>query len=174
MLANNTLKTIANAIAFQIVWFISVQGDNNAALMAVAVLLFLHQVLFKPRSEQWLLILIFSLVGYLGDSAIANFHLLYYPDSIKPLAPIWLFTLWIAFSTTLDHSLKWIFTTYSRTVLISLILVPCSYLAGINISNSQINNSIILLLLNEGFWWALLLTTYRRYSVYAEERNAKN
>lgn len=174
MLATNKFKLIANAIAFQIVWFVSVQGDNNNALIATILLLILHYKLFNPKAEQWLLILIFSLAGYLGDSALAKLHQLNYPGALEPLAPIWLFTLWVAFSTTLDHSLKWVFGTRSLTVSIALILVPCSYLAGIHLSNSQISNPIGLFLLNEGLWWALLLTAYGKYSVYAEVKNAQN
>ena len=179
MLANITAtvlankKVIANALGFQVVWFICVQGNNlNAALAAIG-LLCLHKLIFKIDLKAWPILIAFSLIGYLGDSVLANnFHLIY-SDNLDPLAPLWLLSLWLAFSTTLKHSMQWLFNSKYLTVFIAIFIVPISYFAGIQLSGSTFSlpiNSTMpywAFYIAEGIWWATLLLGYKKLtSVY--------
>lgn len=168
MLSSANTKLLINAFAFQIVWFICVQGHNIYAAIATIGLIGLNQYLFKTNAKVWLVLLLFSLVGYLGDTAITQFIDLQYSSSFETFAPIWLLSLWFAFSTTLNHSMNWLFSSPFIALVAGLLLVPLSYLAGITLSDSVINDPYWIFVLAEGVWWALLLVTYQRF-IYPKE-----
>jgi len=184
-------QIIANAIGFQLVWFVCVQGNSIYAVAAALALLVLYHLTFKPNLKTWKALCIFSVLGYLGDSLIAYAFQLNYaevtslvPSSISAeaaalstgsiestfpplLAPLWLLSLWVAFATTLNHSMKWVLKTPLLTTAVGLFLVPLSYIAGIKLSSSQFMLSLsdlnsAMFFLVEGLWWALLLSVYKK------------
>lgn len=164
MLPDTTGKVILNALGFQVVWFICVQGNNLNAALACIVLMIFHQFVFKINLKAWPLLIAFSLVGYLGDSIIAGVLQIRYTDSLSHLAPLWLLSLWLAFATTLNHSMKWIFKTPTLTMCIALFVVPISYLIGINLSGSALRGSYSVFYFVEGVWWTALLLSYQKVS----------
>jgi hypothetical protein len=104
-------NSIINAMGFQLVWFICVQGNDLNAAIAVIALLVIYWMMFRPEFKILMGLTVFSLVGYLGDGIIAMiFHLDYlgslnYNDHLNFLAPVWLSGLWLGFATTLNHSM---------------------------------------------------------------------
>lgn len=161
-------KLIINAIGFQIVWFISVQGNNLNAALAAIVLLTVHQLIYKLKLKAWPVLIAFSLLGYLGDSLIAKILLIEYSDNLNPLAPLWLLGLWLSFATTLNHSMQWLFKTPYLTISIALLMVPISYLAGIQLSDSTVSGSYTFFYISEGLWWAILLVGYQKLTAFSE------
>lgn len=159
-------KFILNAVGFQIVWFICVQGNNLNAALATIALLILHQFVFRMNLKAWPLLIAFSLIGYLGDSAIASLLQIQYTDGLTHLAPLWLLSLWLAFSTTLNYSMQWLFKTPILTIFIALGFVPLSYLVGIEISGSSLQSTYGLFYIIEGLWWAILLIGYQKMSLF--------
>jgi hypothetical protein len=173
-------NSIINAMGFQFVWFICVQGNDLNAAVATAALLIIYLIMFRTELKILMGLAIFSLIGYLGDGIIAMlFHLDYlgslnYNDHLNFLAPVWLLGLWVGFATTLNHSMQWLFKTPLLTILIALFLVPLSYFAGINLSGSTFSTSINslssgsipneLFFVAEGIWWAVLLISYKKLS----------
>jgi hypothetical protein len=164
-------KLIINAVSFQIVWFICVQGNNLNAVLATIILLSLHQFIYKMNFKIWPVLIAFSLLGYLGDSLIARLLLIEYSDNLNPLAPLWLLSLWLSFATTLNHSMKWLFKTPYLTICIALFIVPLSYLAGINLSDSTLSGSYQLFYISEGIWWAALLMGYQKLATFNEVKH---
>lgn len=179
MLSLIDTKLFINALLFQAVWLVCVQGNNLYAVIATVLLLIINQVMFKTRLKFLALLLIFSFIGYVGDNVISSALRLHYTNNFIlfpqselsiTLAPLWLLSLWIAFSTTLNHSLAWLQKSPYIAFLIGGLLVPLSYLAGINLSNSEFLatasnpniNVIGLFYIIEGLWWALLLTSYQQ------------
>lgn len=180
-------KLIVNAIGFQLAWFICVQGHNLYAAFAAIALLSLYQLMFNTQSKTWKALIAFSLIGYLGDGIIAMMLNLNYLGSfnintnandsfnesfnknINILAPLWLLSLWLAFATTLNHSMQWLFKTPYLTVFIALFFVPISYFAGIKLSGSTfvLSSSSIpywTFFIAEGVWWAILLMGYQKFT----------
>jgi hypothetical protein len=173
-------NNIINAVGFQLVWFVCVQGNDLNAAVAVVSMLVVHLMTFRTDFKILIGLIVFSLVGYLGDGIIATlFNLNYlgsldYNDDLNFLAPIWLLGLWIGFATTLNHSMQWLFKTPLLTVFIALFLVPVSYFAGIKLSGSTFFISIgalntgsvpnELFFVAEGVWWAVLLIGYKKLS----------
>jgi hypothetical protein len=176
LLANK--KIIVNAIGFQLAWFICVQGNDLFAVLAATVLIILYLMMFNTRLKTWKVLIAFALLGYLGDGIISIIFSLDYSGSLNDgnhlnvLAPLWLLSLWLAFATTLNHSMQWLFKTPYLTVFVALFFVPISYFAGITMSGSTFSASTgsfnIGSLANgsffiaEGVWWAILLVSYKR------------
>jgi hypothetical protein len=173
-------NSIINAIGFQLVWFICVQGNDLNAAVAVIALLVVYLMMFRTEFKVLMGLTVFSLIGYLGDGIIAMlFQLDYlgsldYNDNLNFLAPLWLLGLWLGFATTMNHSMQWLFKTPYLTIFIALFLVPISYFAGITLSGSTFSTSIAplsagsmpneLFFVTEGIWWAVLLTGYKKLS----------
>jgi hypothetical protein len=171
-------KIIVNAIGFQLAWFICVQGNDLFAVLVVTALIILYQMMFNTRLKTWKVLIVFVLLGYLGDGVISIIFNLAYSSSLNDgndlnvLAPLWLLSLWLAFATTLNHSMRWLFKTPYLTVFVALFFVPISYFAGITMSGSTFSTSTgsfnIGSLTNgtfflvEGVWWAILLVSYKR------------
>jgi hypothetical protein len=171
-------KIIVNAIGFQLAWFICVQGNNLFAALAAIALIILYQMMFKTNSKKWKVLIAFALLGYLGDGIISVIFYLDYSGSFNGgndssmLAPLWLFSLWLAFATTLNHSMQWLFKTPYLTVFVALFFVPISYFAGIAMSGSTFSSSMGSFntgslangsfFIAEGLWWAILLVGYQR------------
>jgi hypothetical protein len=176
LLANK--KIIVNAIGFQLAWFICVQGNDFFAALAAIASIILYQMMFNTRLKTWKILIAFALLGYLGDGIISIIFNLDYSGSLDDgnhlsvLAPLWLLSLWLAFATTLNHSMQWLFKTPYLTVFVALFFVPISYFAGITMSGSTFsasassfnigsmaNGSFFIV---EGLWWAILLVSYKR------------
>lgn len=149
---------VLNAVLFQLVWFIAVQGDNLYALLALLFLLVMHFTLMKPDAQELRLILAVPVVGIVADTLIMNAGWIEYQSTDHFLIPIWLCVLWVAFATTLKHSMSWVFKTFWLPPLVGLLVVPFSYWAGIKLSGSQLLIPMERLLLLEGLVWAVLLT----------------
>lgn len=159
-------KLIINALVFQVLWFTCVQGNNLFALIALVVLLAIHQTLFRPQAQAWQLIILFSLLGYFGDSLITQLFSFHYMNQQGLFAPIWLLGLWVGFSTTLNHSLKWIFNAHYYLILTAFLAVPASYMAGIKLSNTQLEQTLLsspwAFLFTEATWWTLMLSGFKK------------
>ncbi|WP_252179447.1 DUF2878 domain-containing protein [Endozoicomonas sp. 4G] len=147
-----------NAVLFQLVWFIAVQGNNRYALLALLFLLVVHFMLMKPDRQELRLIVAVPVVGIVADTLIMNAGWIEYHGTHHFIIPIWLCVLWVAFATTLKHSLNWLFKTFWLPPLMGLLVVPFSYWAGIRLSGSQPLIPMERLLLLEGLFWAVLLT----------------
>ncbi len=149
---------VLNALLFQLVWFVAVQGNNLYALLALAFLLVAHFSLMKPDEQELRLIFAVPVVGIIADSLIMNTGWIEYHNDNTFMIPIWLCVLWIAFATTLKHSMNWVFKTSWLPPLVGLLIVPFSYWAGIKLSGSQLLIPMERMLLLEGLVWAVLLT----------------
>lgn len=166
MFSNINRNLLTNALSFQIVWFICVQGNSLHAALATLFLLILHALIFKPNVKGSLFLLAFSVIGFTGDSLIAltvdlSYASQHHVHEMPLVTPVWLLCLWIAFSTTMNHSMKWLFKSPYIAFLIGLLLVPISYIAGIKLSNSTLLAPYWQFILLEGLWWALLLVVYQ-------------
>lgn len=165
MFSKINTKFLINALGFQIVWLICVQGNSLHAALAILSLLVLHALIVKPKVKASLFLLAFSVIGFTGDNLIAHAVDVSYvsqsPVYEMPLVlPIWLLCLWIAFSTTMNHSMRWLFKSPYIALLIGF-LAPISYIAGIQLSGSTLLSPYWQFFVLEGCWWALLLVAYQ-------------
>lgn len=174
MLSKINSKMLMNALGFQVVWFICVQGNNLYAVIATVILLALHTTLYRDSLKIWPILIAFSLLGFLGDSGIAWLLNITYTDHLQTLAPLWLMCLWAAFATTMHHSMKWLFKSPFIAFVTGLLLVPLSYIAGINLSGSSLAAPYWQFFMVEGLWWGVLLVGYQRFFSVLSDSEVQN
>lgn len=164
-------KLIINAVIFQVLWFICVQGNNLTALLATAAGVAIHWTFYSRRLTEWALVIVFLTVGIIWESIVASNALIHFSggmllgSSKSPMmiAPLWLTCLWIAFAMTLRHSMAWLARSTVLRTLLCLLFVPLSYYAGAIFSGSTFPSGITAGLLSEALTWCLLLhMVYRK------------
>ena len=119
---------IINAVAFQLCWFACVLGGSLWALPAVLAFMIWHRQI-ATRAE-WLFISILSLCGIALDTVWYQLGIFSFDNYSMPVIPAWLALLWLAFASTLFHSLYVIFSRIWLIVPLAAISAPISYYAG--------------------------------------------
>ena len=108
------LPVVANAVGFNIVWFITVFGAARGLAWAgpAALAIFATiQVSMAARPRYDLAAMaVFAAAGIVIDSAWSLSGAVQYAAGWPSphFAPLWLVTLWAAFALTLGHSLAWL------------------------------------------------------------------
>lgn len=158
------LPALINLGSFNIVWFICVQGNNTLAALSTVLLLFTHCLFFVRSKTEIFVIAVFSTIGYTFDSLLATFSIIHFSAQFSgnffgihyTLAPTWLLCLWVAFSTTLAHSLSWLATRKVLAALLACIFSPLSYFAGAALSDSTLQQPVYFALALEACFWSAL------------------
>ncbi|WP_268799598.1 DUF2878 domain-containing protein [Pseudomonas huanghezhanensis] len=146
MLSAN-VKNIANAVLFQLGWFVCVLGGNVFGLMAVLVIVAVHLSLIGSwRTEAKLVIVVFAL-GSALDSALLKLGVFDFGDS-SVLIPLWLALLWPLLATTMGHCLAWSAKPMWLASLLGAVGGPASYYAG---------SKMAAVYLPLGFWPSMLI-----------------
>jgi len=160
-----TRFAIFNAVMFQLLWFIAVQGDNIFALSATLLFFAVHGAYFIRGAEQWWFITGIAVVGWLVDSIGNTIGVIHFSGATSMrlggteiwFAPLWLFCIWLCFASTLLFSFYWL---YQRRVLASVLgffMVPLSYYGGAVFSESIFMMPVYQALLIIASCWAILL-----------------
>jgi len=162
MMKHQHSLSIANAVGFQVVWFLCVLGNDLIALAAAVLLCLCHQIWIMKHSREWWLVIGFSLIGIMADSILQMLGIIQFNGEINisssiTLIPIWMMCLWCTFSTTLTHGLFWLHGRFLLASLVGLIIVPASYYAGLSISGSAAIDPVWMTLLSVGLLWSVLL-----------------
>ncbi len=161
---------IANAVVFQIGWWIAVLGAGRGhywlSPILVACLVCVNIRLSADPSSTIRIVLTVGLFGSLLDSALAAVGLLQFVHSPfdPPWCPPWLIALWCLFATTLTGSLRWLAGRNMTAALIGGICGPLSYYAGHQMGALRIGGHERLSLLLLSFLWAILLPLLLRWA----------
>lgn len=163
---NQRQRFCVNAISFQLVWFIAVQADSNITMAITVLLLLSHQIFLVRTNSEWVFIIGFAAIGIVIDSLLQALGLISFSHSLSffgiSTAPLWLICLWLAFATTLCHSLFWLRNKTWAIALLSASGVPLSYYAGAKFSGSEITQPTWIFLVTEAcVWFLLLLISFR-------------
>ena len=103
---------LLNFVAYQLAWFACVLGAAHhlasaGAAFAIAVTA-VHLALRRDASELRL-VACAAAIGFLVDSALVRTHFVEFASTnLDGWAPYWMVSLWMAFATTLNHSLRWL------------------------------------------------------------------
>lgn len=124
-------KVAQNFIFFQVGWWsTAVLVDNQlvvGALCVQGILLSLH-IMFGAHEGEWAFILSVGALGFLLDfsyQTLGGFEV--YPDLVQGFMPLWLIGIWFLFASTLEHSLKWMFTRPVIAALLGAVFGPLTY-----------------------------------------------
>ncbi|GAA4649432.1 DUF2878 domain-containing protein [Kistimonas scapharcae] len=173
-------RTLANAVLFQLMWFVCVQGHNALALVATVLALLIHARFWVTKHAEWQLIAGFTVMGFLFDSLINTAGWILFSGSLRVtnstvpvvIAPVWLLCLWLMFATTLCHSLLWLNRYPWVSVLLACSAVPLSYYAGGHLSGSVLSQPVVIPLLAEAAIWAILLPSGLRVAGKIMDNNS--
>jgi hypothetical protein len=130
------MVTFLNFLFFQIAWFAGVLGAAHGfpwlGPLAVAVVVAYHLAHVADARSELMLLAVAAAIGLVCDSMLVATGWVTYPaGQWHPLlAPYWILTMWVAFATTFNVSMKWL---RGRNILASLFGAlggPLSYLGG--------------------------------------------
>lgn len=163
---------VINFVLFQISWFACVLGAaREQPWLGVAVVLACvawHLAKAKNARNELILLLIALLIGGLFDQMMQSTGLISYKAHgwSTDLVPAWILALWLAFTTTLNVSLRWMHGRWLVAILFGLIGGPLAYLGAVKLGAATLNNppaSYIVLALGWGTLTPLLLIISQKF-----------
>lgn len=159
--ASRWVPTAVNVVAFDIVWAATVFGaaaglawSGPVAFLAFAALHF--RLTTRPRYDLAAMA-VFGVAGIIIDSAWSLSGALSYAAGWPSpwFAPLWMVTLWMAFSLTVGHSLRWLIERPRLTVVFGFFCGAFSYWIGARIGAVELAISSGLYALLVGICWAV-------------------
>lgn len=155
------LKSILNFILFQISWFACVVGASKQmpwlGVMVVLSCVAWHLANAKSARSELVLLLTALLIGGLFDQMLQATGLVYYQSHgwSASLVPVWILALWLAFTTTLNVSLRWMQGKGLVAALFGLIGGPLAYMGAEKLGAISFNH-IFLQYVVLGLGWAII------------------
>lgn len=126
------MAKVANAIMFQLGWWICVLGAAKGwplvgPLVAV-VLLAAHFACQKTPPWEWKIILVGTVGGFFIDSMLRVVGVLDFGGAL--FAPPWLVALWALLAMTINHSISWLSRNLTGASLFGFLGGPLAYYGG--------------------------------------------
>ena len=138
---------------------------NNAALLILCLTICVY-VVVKHLTPEWPLIVGVCLLGFSVDTALINIGVLSHP-SAAVLPPLWLSVLWLAFATTINHSLRKIIEKKVLFLILVMIGGPLCYQLGVNLTEMtfgvQTRQALLIIAVVWLFTGAILLIMYNTW-----------
>lgn len=145
-----------NFVLFQLGWFACIIGAANHQVFWPVIITWVYLAIHIWRSDQASsemgLMLKASIFGVSADSLISLSGFIVFDDAWPShyLSPIWMWTLWALFASTINGSLSWLRGKPLLGAALGVIAGPLSYEAGIRMGaaswgpNGQIGGLIVL------------------------------
>jgi len=156
-------RLIANAVVFQVGWWVAVlgvaRGDQWLSPILVGCLVCLNIGFLADPLPAIRVVLTVGLFGSALDSVLSSAGLLQFVSSPfgSVWCPPWLMALWCLFATTLTGSLRWLAGRTWTSALVGAICGPLSYYAGHHLGALRLGPNQLLSLLVLSLLWAILL-----------------
>ena len=165
-------NNVVNFILFQVLWLACVLGAANNMLWP-GILVFgifcawqLHPK-HSARGDIKLLLTV-AVIGTFLDTCWVKFGLIDYRTAMpfSGFAPVWIVTLWLGLSLTLNHSFRWLQHRPWLSVVFSAIGSPLSYWAGVKLGAAELPSNPIPTLVIFGLSWAIVLPAILQLARY--------
>ncbi len=166
---------IANAVVFQVGWWIAVLGTGWASHwmgpLLVACLVCVNVCSSADRRATARIVIVVGLFGTLLDSTLSFAGLLLFVENpFAPwLCPPWLIALWCLFATTLNGSLRWLAGRNRPAALVGGIFGPLSYYAGQSLGVMSLSPSTPAALMVLAGLWAVMLPFFLRLARHGRD-----
>lgn len=172
---------IINFILFQVAWFACVIGAGKGipwfgvAVTAAALLWHFYQA--KHLKSEFLLMLSALLIGASFDQAMLSFGLIDYVNNgwSSALVPVWILALWLAFTSTLNVSLRWMRGKQFIAIAFGAIGGPMAYYGAEKLGAVMLHGAQSYISLSIG--WAiitpLLLAVSNKFDGFATHQNVR-
>jgi hypothetical protein len=156
--------TIANAVLFQVGWFVCILcGSLWAGIFTLAAIT-VHFFISRQRREDAIAVLIAIALGVLHDSLLLHSGQIQFAESAY-LPPLWLVCMWALLGITLNHSLVWIYSRSLWSAFLGAIAAPLSYLAGVSLSSAEWSSPLVEVLPIIAILWLIVLPLHRFLSL---------
>jgi hypothetical protein len=151
-----------NFAAYQLAWFAVIIGAAQSfagAGAAVALVVASIHLLLRREPIELKLIGLAAVIGILVDSSLAmTGHVRFAAAWPASFAPYWMLSLWIAFATTLNHSLRWLTCRPVAAALAGALGGPLAYLAGAKLGALTLATPAITLPFIAMLWTLAMVT----------------
>jgi hypothetical protein len=137
-------KILINFSLFQLSWFACVIGAAKDLPWLGVIITFIFVIWHLSRAKiahQELLLLVCALVlGGLFDQTMQSLNLISYQAHLwsEALIPAWILALWLAFSCTLNVSLRWMRGKHLIAIIFGLIGGPLAYIGAAKLGAASI------------------------------------
>jgi uncharacterized protein DUF2878 len=128
---------ILNFILFQTAWFFTIlpaaYGKPYIGVFFTMIWMLLHlSIVGEKRNPELMLIVATVIIAYLLESSLVIAGLIVYPEQamLGTPAPVWMITLWINLSLTINYAMSWLKGRYLLSALLAAIAGPLTYYAG--------------------------------------------
>jgi hypothetical protein len=161
-------NTLLNIDWYQVLWLVAVLGrDSSTAVLLLLLALHMYWCRRYWRAELGF-VLACSAVGIAADSVLTLYQVFIFPpsapaltDGLWPLPiPFWLVAIWLSFTATLRHSLRFLLTRPWLAVLLGAGFAPSSYMAGVYLGAVQLGLGVWPTLALLTGVWALLMAMF--------------
>ena len=123
---------LANALGFQLVWWLSVLGQGQWTLIVLAILGF-HLLLVFDQAREAKVLLSVTALGVVTDSTLTLIGLFEFNEGTESIIPVWLIFLWLGFAASLNHSLSMFHRNPWLAALAGGVFGSLSYLAAMRL-----------------------------------------
>ena len=150
-----------NFLAYQLAWLaVLMSAAQGYAWAGAALALLVTAVHLRLRRDllEFKLVGLAALIGLLVDGTLAITGQIRFASAWPPeLAPYWMLSLWIAFATTLNHSLRWLMLRPVAAALAGGVGGPLAYLAGQKLGALSITTPAVTLPLIALLWMPAMI-----------------
>lgn len=165
-----TDEVLLNFIVFQVFWWLCVLSSQLHLSIWVALIVcsyvFLHLRWIEGK-YQITPIIITTMIGSIMDQLGYRFGWIdfHYHDAMSSFIPLWMFSLWMAFSCTLDVSLRWLQKKPLLAFVLGAVFGPLAYWGAMRLGVIELPYSTVSLA-----WvaieWAVLMPLLLWIRVY--------
>lgn len=149
-----------NFVTYQLAWFAVILGaaQGHAWLGAAMALLVTGVHLWLRREPlEFRLVGVAFILGLVIDSTLAaTAQVQFASHGNLPIAPYWMLSLWVAFATTLNHSLGWLMRRPFFAALAGAVFGPLAYLAGEKLGALSLPSPAVALPMLAAAWFVAL------------------
>ncbi len=143
-----------NAIGFQAIWWLAVLYREQSVPVIMALVALHFYGLSRDRLKEVKLVLGLSLVGIAADWVFVENKFIGFPNHVG--IPLYLVALWLGFSSTVLHSLSWVFKLPVLAFVLGSIGGPLSYFAAGKLGAIEILVPTSEAMVALGAFWSVL------------------
>ena len=151
---------IINFILFQLAWFACVIGAGKGmpwlGVLITALVLGWHLYQAKNVKPELLLMLCALIIGAAYDQSMLSLGYISYLNNgwSSVIVPVWILALWLAFTSTLNVSLRWMRNKHLVAVVFGAIGGPLAYLGAEKLGAVVLHGATSYIALSIG--WAVI------------------
>ncbi len=156
------MKLIANALAYQAVWFSAILWATPGAAVGCVIIGILFMTSDR-KSDDLRMMGFLMFLGLLVDGTLQQVGFFIFKSPGLPI-PFWLLVIWIGLAMTIHHSLAWLKNKLLLAALFGGLGGPAAYWAGTRMGAASFNWSLPASLLVLAIIWAFVFPTIMIFS----------